>query len=390
MEANNETVFDSIVVVLNYSVEVRDGGLGVEPNLGSFFFTVSRTCRNVKIAAFVGGTDYARALEWVTDPRVRLECLGRPKVNSNLVSRAFTYLLATVRILRTVWGNRRFYIFAPGNVSWIFLIACTMFRRRYAVYLRGDWELATPFPFRYMKKMPLKRADFILVAAESAYQEVRHYNPRCAKVVPMTSFFEPRGGTRDFKFKNKIRLLFVGQMIRAKGVFELVEAFQPIAARYRHAELVFVGEGSDKSALQNFVQDLGIQRQVVLAGFVADASKLRNIYEESDIFVLPTYFPEGFPRVLYEAMMHSLPVITTDAGGIGSVMADSVDCLLVKKRDAGDIARAVFALLENEELRARIGNNGRKLFDRLFEERNSIYESHGAQFVSWAKSGGWY
>jgi glycosyltransferase involved in cell wall biosynthesis len=153
-----------------------------------------------------------------------------------------------------------------------------------------------------------------------------------------------------------LRLLFVGRIEAEKGVPELLEAAELLSRRGVTFELKLVGLGALSEELSaRFPGDVpGLIR---VLGAVEDRAKLMQMFGEADVFVLPTHH-EGFPRVLYEAMIKSTAVITTMVGGIPGLMRDGENCLAVRVKDAEGIADAVNRLANDPGLLHALGAAG--------------------------------
>lgn len=114
--------------------------------------------------------------------------------------------------------------------------------------------------------------------------------------------------------------LNVGRLVQAKDQASLLLAFSDFLKTYKlNAKLVIVGDGPLRDSLCNYINDLDLLDNVILAGFHSNVS---DYYKASDCFVLSSLW-EGFGIVLAEAMSCGLPVITTDAGGCREVVVDS-------------------------------------------------------------------
>lgn len=87
----------------------------------------------------------------------------------------------------------------------------------------------------------------------------------------------------------------------------------------------------------------------------------------ADIFVFPTYYDnECFPLVLLEAMEHGLPCISTNEGGISDIIENGKSGIIVKRQNAESLACAIETLINDREMRQRMGNEGRRLFETHF------------------------
>lgn len=152
-------------------------------------------------------------------------------------------------------------------------------------------------------------------------------------------------------------LLFLSRVEVAKGVFELLEAFQ-ILERERPGQfsLTFAGDGPAQGELQSRVQATGL-KNVHLPGYVNGEAKL-NCYREASIFCFPSY-TEGMPNAVLEAMAMGLPLVSSLAGGLKGVLKEGdtglalryhLDRPMGKRFDPGEIARAILKLADDGAL----------------------------------------
>ena len=152
-----------------------------------------------------------------------------------------------------------------------------------------------------------------------------------------------------------MRILFVSRVMRAKGVFELLEAFGKLSETHA-CTLSIVGDGPDMTGVVEWVGSHGAQ--VSMPGYLDDAGLARQ-YACADIFVLPTSHSEGFPTVVSEAMDAGLPIVTTRRAGMIDHLEEGVNCLFVKERDPIGLEVAVAKLMDDPELRASMGEANR-------------------------------
>jgi len=108
---------------------------------------------------------------------------------------------------------------------------------------------------------------------------------------------------------------------------------------------ILAGDGPEMNELRAFVHSLGLDATVSLVGYL-EGDQLAAEYESSDVFLLPTYHPEGFPTVLGEAMGVGLPIITTRTRGAADHLEDLVNALFVPARRPDCIARALEQLID--------------------------------------------
>jgi glycosyltransferase involved in cell wall biosynthesis len=159
--------------------------------------------------------------------------------------------------------------------------------------------------------------------------------------------------------------LFVGRLLRDKGLCEFIEAARRVKAVIPAARCVIVGAtDSNPSAIPpESLRPLAADGLVELRGHVPDP---RPDFAEAHIFVLPSY-REGLPRAALEAMASARPVITTDVAGCRDTVADGVNGLLVPPRQAAPLAEAMIALGRDLKRAEAMGLAGRALCAARFE-----------------------
>lgn len=141
-------------------------------------------------------------------------------------------------------------------------------------------------------------------------------------------------------------------------------------------ELVIVGDGPQRRALEQQVEKLALRERVRMPGNQADVLPWLHAL---DVFALPSYANEGVPQALVQAMLCGLPCITTSAGGIPELATHDATAVIVPSRDARALAEAVQRLAGNEALRRAIGAAARRhcaqnfSYERMLDRMESIY-----------------
>jgi len=217
------------------------------------------------------------------------------------------------------------------------------------------------------KKTAQQASLIVAVSRYSADKIVKHYNVNAAKirVVPNgvdTERFKPEENSTETKQKfglgSEPCLLFVGSLIPRKGLPYLVEAAKKVVKEKANTQILIVGDGPSRSPLNASIASGGLAGNFRFLGSLKD-SQLPKIYNCADVFVLPSV-QEGQGIVLLEAQASGVPVVAFDAGGVKEAVRDGETGLLVKPGDTDGLAEALIKLLNNKQLRATLGQNGRR------------------------------
>lgn len=159
------------------------------------------------------------------------------------------------------------------------------------------------------------------------------------------------------------RFLFVGQVGRKKGIAETIAGFAEIRRILPNARLDVVGSGPDLDAAMALVAERGIADAVTFHGWVSPGEELFAFYRRADVLLfLSRSTTESFPRVVGEALAHSVLVIGTPVGSLPLVFADNREMLFVAPTTA-EVVAAVQKLLDDAELRRMLIERGREWAD---------------------------
>jgi glycosyltransferase involved in cell wall biosynthesis len=174
---------------------------------------------------------------------------------------------------------------------------------------------------------------------------------------------EPRLVPSALLLSGRRLLLAVGRLSEEKSVDRLLDAFWSIAPAHPLWDLVVLGEGPLRAALEAQVQKLGLQSRVRLPGRVGNVG---DWYARADLYVLSSRV-EGFPNTLGEAMAHGCAAVSYDCDtGPRHIIRDGVDGLLV--RPVGDVpalAAVLGALMADDDQRARMGQQAVNVRERF-------------------------
>ena len=191
----------------------------------------------------------------------------------------------------------------------------------------------------------LVSSDAVSVLSSAELAAYRKFDPRI-RVHLVPNAIDPSGlagRTRSCNTDRPLKLVYVGRLVRTKGLFEVIEAMTELKRAGREFRLCIAGEGPDQAALMAASKRAGLGDRIEFPGGVFGAEKWR-LWLDSDVFVFPTYHKEGLPYSLLEAMAAGCVPVTTPVAAIPDVMRDREHGLFVPIRDASALALAVAAL----------------------------------------------
>lgn len=212
-----------------------------------------------------------------------------------------------------------------------------------------------------------KKADVILLSS--------HLYPDVAEFVPLSRIhicpngideiftnYKPRISSEN----SKVNILFLSNLIESKGVFVLLDACSILQDKGIDFECNFVGAEGDicESEFNLKVNQKNLTEKVHYHGKKFCREKYQ-MFEDADIFALPTFF-ECFGLVNLEAMQSYLPIVSTIEGGIPDIIEDGITGFLVPPKNAEAFADKLEVLIKNPELRIQMGKAGRLKYEKEF------------------------
>ena len=179
-------------------------------------------------------------------------------------------------------------------------------------------------------------------------------------------------GNKEFIF------LTVGRLAPIKNIKMQIEALADVVKIHPETKLWIVGDGPEKKKLEFKIKDLGLEQKVKFWGWQNDP---KNFYRQADVFILTSDY-EGWGLAIVEAAGFSLPIIMTDVGCAGELIRDKESGLIVPVGNQKMVRQAMVELVENDELRKKIGEGARQALLKLptKEQTLALYKE------SWGKA----
>lgn len=188
--------------------------------------------------------------------------------------------------------------------------------------------------------------------------DLDHYNP----VVPGV-----KADAAKIHKNGIFTFVFVGRLVRDKGINELVEAFTRLNKEQNYTRLILVGrQERELDPLQpNTIQEIESNQSIEAVG---EQSDVRPWLAASDVFVFPSY-REGFPNVVIEAGAMCLPSIVTDINGSREIIIEGKNGVIIPPHSTEALYQAMKRLLEHPDLRTSMSIEARPLISSRFEQR---------------------
>ena len=164
------------------------------------------------------------------------------------------------------------------------------------------------------------------------------------------------------KFSYKKIMLFVGRIIKRKGIHYLIKSIPEVIKAHKDVLCVLIGNGEYKSQAEQLTRNLNLEDYVLFLGSLPQEMVFKY-YQVADAFVLPS-ISEGCPTTLLEAMYFGLPVIATDIPGVYEHFKDVA--ILVSPGDEKELASAIIRLFGDQELSQRLSMEGKKLVETKY------------------------
>jgi len=250
--------------------------------------------------------------------------------------------------------------------DFLIVILFKIFRVQIVFHLhnKGIAQFRNNIPIKYLYNIVFKNSKVILLS-EYLYHDISSF------VSKENVYICPNGIAQVVNEKSKIekdseiiQILFLSNLIESKGVFILLEACSQLKRKGFNFHCTFIGDFGDIT-LQNFTEYL-VKKDIV--NEVSYVGKKYGIEKDSyfcnaDIFALPTFYRnECFPLVLLEAMQYSLPIISTNEGGIRDIVIDGITGCICPQNNIEILTDKLIYLFENTNIRVNMGKEARSLF----------------------------
>ncbi len=256
-----------------------------------------------------------------------------------------------------------------------FAILCKAFGKRLVIHQhnKGMSTCIGHNPYKWLIPLVYKDASVILLSWR-LYDDIKPVVDKsqvliCPNGIPAVQYSAVR------KQNDVTHILFLSNLIKSKGVWDLLDACEILKRNHTRFICDFVGKETAEITKELFVAEIqsrGLEDYVIYHGPKYGEDK-EQFLSSADIFVFPsTYDNETFGLVILEAMQHILPIITYDEGGIPDVVEDGETGFIVSKNDVPALAVKIEYLIAHSDVAKTLGMAGLKKYNQEF--RLEIWE----------------
>lgn len=362
------------VLFFNYEYPPLGGGAG---NATSYIMKEFSSFPGLEIDLITSSIDKEYHLEKVgSNIRIHRIPIGKNPQNLHYQSQKelMVYAVKAYFFARKLMKKNKydlthsFFTVPCGQVSWILK---KMHKLPYVVSLRGSDVPGYSQKFSLIYKFinPLirkiwKDADNVVSVSSGLRDLARKFNPDqeidvIFNGINISEFqYQPEKVDTDH-----FRILCVSRLTQRKAIDYLIRAVANLKEKHPDVVLELVGDGEQKSELENLARELKAEKYIVFTGLVKH-EEVSAYFNRASVFVLPS-LNEGMSNVMLEALACGLPIVATDTGGTKELVDDGRNGFIIKMKDAKDIEEKVERLIADQELRKKMAQESRKKAEEM-------------------------
>jgi glycosyltransferase involved in cell wall biosynthesis len=302
--------------------------------------------------------------EWCRKDHIRLDYSEKI---SEVGHFQFSKLIKLFKVLYRIWRSRRagkidVLYYPPAGPSRvplyrdiITLLFAKLLTRKIILHFHAGGlseliEKLNPIE-RFFVKHAFKNIDHAIILLPWLKKETEWFFPKKIHIIPngIKDVAHKYVHASPLKKSNISNILFVGNLKEEKGIFVLLSAVDKLKKLSNNFKVSIMGEAHSPEVqkdILNFIEVHSMRDNVVLLGSLSGDDKWKE-FSRAHIFCLPTFATEAMPVSILEAMMFSLPVVTTDWRGIPDIITHGEDGFLVPIKNDEALAEKLFVLIQN-------------------------------------------
>jgi glycosyltransferase involved in cell wall biosynthesis len=169
-----------------------------------------------------------------------------------------------------------------------------------------------------------------------------------------------------------IKVVMACRLLKEKGVYEFVDAAKLLRQKGVDVEFILIGSPDPDNPNSVSASEIENWHNTGVINALGHRNDIHQIFAESHIVTLPSYYGEGVPKVLIEAAACGRPIVTTDNPGCRDAVLSSITGLLVPIRNAKALAEAIQSLVEDKALRITMGSKARAFAEQEFDVKSVV------------------
>jgi glycosyltransferase involved in cell wall biosynthesis len=270
-------------------------------------------------------------------------------LSTGMIDECYRRQIPTVMTLHDYWGIcfKNTFLKNSGNICKQGGLVCLDCRE----VLAGHLPLPSPVRNAHIL-FSLRKVDRLITPSRFVAEQYAANGIARDQLRVIQNGIDVENFVRGQRGTAMLTLGFIGHLGKHKGLEILLHALSLMDAS--KVRLLVVGTGEEAKHLQTFCHERGLAPYVSFRGHV-DNRRIAAIYNQIDVLIVPSIWPENSPVTITEAMASGIPVIASDVGGIGELVEDGVTGYLVPLRDSLAIAERIGRFLVRPELLKTMG-----------------------------------
>lgn len=300
---------------------------------------------------------------------------------SNAFINMFVAFVAMIKMITKLLVDkdiRIVHIHSASGVSFLrstlFLKIAKMFKKKVVMHIHGGGFADYYKNHSNFVTKNLKRCDRIITLSQNWVDFYNSIGFECSCVENVIA--EPV--LRDVSHDGMLHMLYLGLIIERKGIYDLLDVIDEHKAEFRGKLMIHIGGNGEVEKLNRMIEDKELQDVVTFEGWV-DGEKKVELLNLCDVFILPSYV-EGLPLSILEAMAYNMAIISTNVGGIPTLVKDKKNGFIFEPGDKTAIYSSVKAMVFNEPLLATMGKDNAQMVEDYYPKNvakklSEIYNS---------------
>ncbi len=257
----------------------------------------------------------------------------------------------------------------------IFIYIAKFFHKKVVWHMHAGRFAVFYQQHRYAVRKVVNKSDVIIALSEYWKEYFKNEFPTKRVEIIKNVISAPRVHKQQTGY---FTLLFLGLLGKNKGIYDLLECIRDHKVEFQGKLKLYIGGNGEIEHVKQLIKEYDIADITIFEGWVSGDKKI-ELLNKSDAYILPSY-KEGLPISILEAMSYGMPIISTPVGGIPEIVSNGENGYLVEPGNKEDIYKAIISLLNDSDLRNRMGSVslsrvGEHLPEYVEKQLETLYDS---------------